>query len=693
MLLGAGWSTPVTAVPKVERHDLNCGDTFPCPPEIQRRVDFWIKVFRSWKTNQVIFHDSQHPERVYAVKTTKATCRRKRAAPAVERERKRIKRQLQGLAVKLERGDAKYSSAERDMLTLFPGRGSKEVRRAAGNIRCQQGNRDRFREALTRYGRYKEHILKVLRESGLSEDILYLPFVESAYNPRAYSRVGAAGLWQIMPRTARKLGLQLNATLDERFDPERATWAAARYLRRSTDTLTAVAKGRSRGVRPTDINPFVITSYNYGVAGMSRAIRKVGPDYIDVLRKYRSRSFRTAVRNFYASFLAARYVAQNADKYFGELEGSKPLRYSVVALEKPTSVARVQKVFGVSEATLRELNPAWTRYVWRGWRLIPEGYSLRLPYRKHRWRKQLARLETLPPEQPQLSGRKYIVQRGDTACGIARVFEVSCRDVIQVNDLGRRALIRVGQKLEIPARPAAKKTVVAKAASTAKPAPKSRPEPKAPPQPALRVAKVESTSATETPARKPVIVKDGETSVAGAALKPAGAPQPKEVFRKLMDGIDVAVQTRETRGRRTYSLKVEPEETLGHYADWLGIGGTAKLRRMNKIRGGTRIRVGQRIELPIKNDTQRQSFESSRLEYHQTLVDEFEQHYEVLNVERYTVKRGDNMWNIAQEHELPYWVLTRLNPGNPRPDIGDTLAVPVARARKPSKEPPISNPG
>jgi membrane-bound lytic murein transglycosylase D len=160
-----------------------------------------------------------------------------------------------------------------------------------------------------------------------------------------------------------------------------------------------------------------------------------------------------------------------------------------------------------------------------------------------------------------------------------------------------------------------------------------------------------------------------------------------------MDGIDVAVQTRETRGRRTYSLKVEPEETLGHYADWLGIGGTAKLRRMNKIRGGTRIRVGQRIELPIKNDTQRQSFESSRLEYHQTLVDEFEQHYEVLNVERYTVKRGDNMWNIAQEHELPYWVLTRLNPGNPRPDIGDTLAVPVARARKPSKEPPISNPG
>ena len=57
------------------------------------------------------------------------------------------------------------------------------------------------------------------------------------------------------------------------------------------------------------------------------------------------------------------------------------------------------------------------------------------------------------------------------------------------------------------------------------------------------------------------------------------------------------------------------------------------------------------------------------------------------------MKRGDNMWDIAREYELPYWVLTRLNAGNPRPDIGDTLSVPVAKARKPSKEPPISNPG
>ena len=85
-------------------------------------------------------------------------------------------------------------------------------------------------------------LLGVLAEAGLSKDIVYLPFVESAYNPRAYSRVGAAGLWQIMPRTARTLGLQLSATIDERFDAEASTWAAARYLRQSTDSLTATAR-------------------------------------------------------------------------------------------------------------------------------------------------------------------------------------------------------------------------------------------------------------------------------------------------------------------------------------------------------------------------------------------------------------------------------------------------------------------
>ncbi|MDH3282248.1 MAG: transglycosylase SLT domain-containing protein, partial [Gammaproteobacteria bacterium] len=351
----------VHAVPKVEHHDLRCDDTFPCPPEIRRRVDFWIMVFREWNTNQVIFHDTHRPERVYSVKRTNATCRRRGAARSIENERKRIRALLDRIAARLDNNAKKWNREEQALLELFPDRSAKTIRRAAGNIRCQQGNRDRFVEALKRYGQYRDHIVQVLRDHQLSEDIQYLPFVESAYNPKAYSRVGAAGLWQIMPRTARTLGLQLNATIDERFDPEAATWGAARYLSRSTATLTKFAKQKNRTVTQGQINPFVITSYNYGVAGMSRAINQIGPDYVKVLETYRSRAFRTAVKNFYSSFLAARHVAQNADAYFGAVAQSSPLRYSAVALQRPTSVKRITEVFGVPAGELKSLNPALTR--------------------------------------------------------------------------------------------------------------------------------------------------------------------------------------------------------------------------------------------------------------------------------------------------------------------------------------------
>lgn len=652
------------AVPIVEKHDLNCGDTFPCPPEIQRRVDFWVMVFREWHTNQVILHDSTRPERVYSVKQTKFTCSRKKPAKSIERERSRIKKGLLGVAKKLTQAAPKYTKDEQELLALFPSKNAKMVQRAAHNIRCQQGNRDRFLQALKRYEFYKDHILHTLRDAGLSEDILYLPFVESAYNPAAYSRVGAAGLWQIMPRTARTLGLQLSATLDERFDPVAATRAAARYLRRSTDKLTAKAREKNAAVTVSQINPFVITSYNYGVAGMWRAIDQLGPDFIAVLNKYKSPGFRTAVRNFYASFLAARYVAQNAHKYFGDFSIDNEFRYSVVVLKRPTSAGRASKVFGVSKDKLRKLNPALTRNVWKGWRLIPDGYSLHLPYKKDHWQTQVARLDALQPESPLLSGNQYVVVRGDTACEIARVHRVGCRDLIQLNNLGRRALIRVGQKLEIPEN-AAKATVLA-----SKPAEKK-----------VQVAVAETKSVDGANSSRSS--SDSLNDTAAQVM-----PDSSRVFQQLIDNISVDVVAGRKDGKWVFSIFVEPEETMGHYADWLGIGSTRTIRNLNGIRSSRQIIVGKRIELPVKTDEQIKTFEAKRSEYHRTLVDEFQQHYQILEVQQYRVRSGDSMWDIAKNHELPYWVLTRMNPHAKSPAVGDILAIPLAKARTPSKEPP-----
>ncbi len=694
LLLGA-WVFPghSLAVPKVERHPLACGDVFPCPPEIRRRVDFWIKVFRTWETKQIVFHDTLRPERVYSVKTTDSRCSRKRPGRNVTREKRRIRWNLQQIAAKLEGGGKKWTREQRELLTLFPDRDPKEVRRASNNIRCQQGNRDRFADALRRYGRYRDHVVHVLRDHGLSEDIQYLPFVESAYNPRAYSPAGAAGMWQIMPRTARNLGLQLNATIDERFDPDAATWGAARYLSNATKKLRSVAEEKTgESVTTSQINPFVITSYNYGVTGMRRAIRKFGPDYVTVLRKYKSRTFRTAVRNFYASFLAARHVAKNADKYFGDFNSDGAARYTLVSLKHPTSVKRVKKIFRISDKKLKDLNPALTRYVWRGWRLIPEGYALRLPYRKDGWTKIIAKLEKLPPEQPQLSGRKYIVQRGDTACAIASAFNVKCRDLIQVNGLGRRALIRVGQKLNIPGKPRRpSKTIVAKAPA------------------ATQVRDTRVVSMAQTGDQRSVI-SDGSATEKTADTANTATPQAKPVqpviamapaqasipaargrlVEPLIRALDLNVVIRQHNGKKLFSIRVEPEETLGHYADWLGIGFTRKLRKLNHIKPGTQMRVGRRINLPVKSIDAKEAFEKKREEYHRTLVDEFRQHYEIVGLDAHKVRKGDSLWRVAREYELPYWLLTRYNADNLSPNIGERIVVPSVKAKKPQKEPPLT---
>jgi membrane-bound lytic murein transglycosylase D len=661
-----GWGFIATAAPPaVEKHDLNCGNTFPCPPEIQRRVDFWVMVFRAWNTNQLIFHDANRPERVYSVSKSKFTCSRRKPARSIERERSRIKNALLGVAKKLTQAQPGYTREEKEFLSLFPSRNAREVRTAAENVRCQQGNRDRFVGALKRYESYKDHILQVLDEAGLSKDIVYLPFVESAYNPRAYSRVGAAGLWQIMPRTARTLGLQLSSTIDERFDAEASSWAAARYLRQSTDSLTAKAKKIDPNVSSSQINPFVITSYNYGLAGMRRAMDQVGPDYIAVLNKYKSRSFRTAVRNFYASFLAARYVAQNSNKYFGSLKADDSFRHSIVVLKNATSVERAASVFKVSRDELKKLNPALTSNVWKGWRLIPDGYSLRLPYRKDRWKKQVARLEQMKPESPLLSGNQYVVVKGDTACEIARVHGVRCRDLVQLNNLGRRALIRVGQKLEIPAKAGSG----TKVATTAKI-----------PEKVARVEKRKSDNNEKS--------KNTASVKKPATVNPDPVVDTSGVYQQLIDNISVEAIAGKQNGKYLFSIIVQPEETMGHYADWLGIGSTRPIRKRNGMRNSQNLIVGKKIILPVNTDEQLRSFVDSRKGFHRTLVEQFQQHYEILGVDHYIVRNGDSMWKIAQKLELPYWVLTNLNPGTAYPAVGDKLVVPVAKARKPSKEPP-----
>ena len=445
---------PVSAkIPKaVANYQLDCNETFSCPDSLKPRVAFWVEVFSRWNTNTAIFHDKDNPHRVYSTVKRSEGCRRSRKGDSIDRERKRLKRTLANLASKLKKQQS-LTESEKKYHALFAGENVREIVRASERVRCQSGNSDRMRKALSQYMTYRPVILDALEKQSLTPELQYLPFVESAFNPEALSHVGAAGLWQIMPSTGRSLGLTVNNKIDQRYDPNAATYAAAKYFRNSVDNLSETAFENGLTVVNKDLNPFVITSYNYGVRGMERAIKQVGLDYERLLTEYKSPSFQTAVKNFYASFLAARHVAKNSATFFGEIEqdtSNNLTSFNTVKLTRATSAKRIVEQTKASKKVLRRLNPALKRVIWQHKALIPKGYELRLPYRESGWQSSMASVYKLPAEKEKPGFLWHRVRKGQTACGIAEKYKASCKALLRLNKLNRKGTIYVGKRIKVP---------------------------------------------------------------------------------------------------------------------------------------------------------------------------------------------------------------------------------------------------
>ena len=156
-----------------------------------------------------------------------------------------------------------------------------------------------------RSGAWREHIAATFTKMGLPRELAALPHVESSFNTYAYSKVGAAGMWQFMRGTGRRF-LRIDAAVDERLDPYRSTEAAASFLEQNYIVLGSW--------------PLALTAYNHGPGGMKRAQEQLGTsDIVTIVRKYNSRSFGFASRNFYVAFLAALEIDSDPDKFFGSI--------------------------------------------------------------------------------------------------------------------------------------------------------------------------------------------------------------------------------------------------------------------------------------------------------------------------------------------------------------------------------------
>jgi membrane-bound lytic murein transglycosylase D len=691
--------------PAMSREETPSAD-LPRPAELEPDVQFWIRIYSEVDTHSGLIHDSRHLGVVYESIDIPSGLSNRSEERLTEKTKKRYREILKKLAAGRR---SNLSKEEARVLALWPEDVSdRTLREASGRLRFQLGQADKFRAGVIRSGAWRDHIAEVLEDHDLPPELAALPHVESSFTPWAYSRVGASGLWQFTRSTGSRF-MRIDHVVDERRDPHRSTVAAARLLKQNR--------------KVTGSWPLAITAYNHGASGMRRAARKLGTqDIVKINRNYRSRTFGFASRNFYPEFLAANEVSSNYRRYFGRLVLDEPESFETFQLQFYTTPESLCSALGIDLATFKKFNPALAESVWKSAKRVPKHFDLHVPTGELDVPTQTA-LDSIASADrfaAQTRDQIYRVRRGDTLSTIARRYRVGVNRLVATNGLRSRHRIRIGQKLRIPDDgngpapqsraivraeiPSSGVYVVRKGDSIARIAQR------------FGMAEVDILAVNrlrdrnriyvgqtlnlrdqEKPSAKTVIEAptdhhpDAVATFSSPPSRPpdmsnpthvdqlaeaAAEPQEAEALTLLADPNDYRVTSNST-------IEVQGAETLGHYAEWLGIQ-TSRLRSINRLAYGRAIAIGQRVKLDLSR-IDVETFEVRRMKYHQALQEDFFERYEIDGTLTHVTRRGDSIWVLAErKYGVPLWLLRQYNPDLDFAALqrGTRIVVPELKARE-----------
>lgn len=295
--------------------------------------------------------------------------------------------------------------------------------------------RDIVENGLRRGGRYRDMILRVLKEEGLPQDLIYLAQAESAFQPLALSRAGARGIWQFVAYRGQQYGLRHTWWIDERQDPEKATHAAAQHLRDLYglfgDWYLAMA------------------AYNCGPGNVQKAIERTG--YADFWELYKRKVLPRETKNYVPIIIALTLIAKDAAHYNIQADPEAPVPTDVVKPGRPIDLRLVAETIDVDVETLRTLNPSLLRMA------TPDDPSFELHLPQGSGEKFTAEIAAIPPDK-WISWRRHRVEPGETLASIAKKYRVTAAAIADANSIERTAALEPGTKLTIPAAQAASET-------------------------------------------------------------------------------------------------------------------------------------------------------------------------------------------------------------------------------------------
>ncbi|MEE9614553.1 MAG: LysM peptidoglycan-binding domain-containing protein, partial [Thermodesulfobacteriota bacterium] len=307
---------------------------------------------------------------------------------------------------------------------------NKEVEKYITYFRTK--GRKNFTRWIARSGKYMPMITEILREEGLPEDLVYLAMIESGFNPRALSRAKAVGVWQFMKWTGRKYDLRVDWWIDERRDPEKATRAAARYLKDLYGMF--------------DSWYLAAASYNGGEGRVRKAIKRYKTDNFWSLAT-KKRAFKRETRNYVPKYLAAMLIMKDPENYgFMGIQPIAPVPYEKVRIRQVTDIKVIAKAAGVSVKEIQDLNPELMR-----WFTPPEypDYEIKIPAGT---RELFEERMALVPKPERLKFLTHRVRKGETLSHIADRYGTSIRPIMYLNNLRSARFIKAGARLVVPMR-------------------------------------------------------------------------------------------------------------------------------------------------------------------------------------------------------------------------------------------------
>jgi membrane-bound lytic murein transglycosylase D len=291
--------------------------------------------------------------------------------------------------------------------------------------------RDFFLEAYRRSGRYRPKIEEGLKEAGLPVELSWLPLIESGFKVTALSPARALGLWQFIPSTGYRYGLNRDTYIDERLDPEKSTRGAIEYLKELHGIF---------GDWTT-----VLAAYNCGENRVLRTIESQNINYLDNFWDLYERLPRETAR-YVPRFLATLHIISSPQKYgLEDVVPDTALEYEIVTIPRQVSLSGIAQSTGIDGDLLRLLNSELRQG------LLPEdGYDLKVPVTEKA--RLLAKLDDIPPYRPRQAPAlvRHQVRKGESLETISKKYGTDPKTLMLANNLRRPGPLAAGTSLRVP---------------------------------------------------------------------------------------------------------------------------------------------------------------------------------------------------------------------------------------------------